>query len=176
VRTSQLTPYLSAQIYDVITGYNTTVYVTVYKQPNAGYTAHSYIMMLKNLFSLFGLSLSASDTETKKSLISGKTGKGWRLEALIRENWPNVKIVRLPNISKFSIDLGRFNPLMLLNGIMLREPPSLFFESHRNGKMNRYLIYMTWKLCQLSQTNKKLYWKYAFYYVTNSNAYLLACL
>jgi len=69
-----------------------------------------------------------------------------------------------------------FDPLLLKYGIVTRLKPELIFEGrNRNGNMNRYLLYMTSKLLKL-KGNQTLYWKYAYWFLTNSNSYLLVCL
>jgi len=69
-----------------------------------------------------------------------------------------------------------FDPLLLKYGIVTRLKPELIFEGrNRNGTMNRYLVYMTSKLLKL-KGNQTLYWKYAYWFLTNSNSYLLVCL
>jgi len=41
--------------------------------------------------------------------------------------------------------------------------------------MNRYLVYMIARLLRL-KSNPILYWKYAYWFLTNSNSYLLVCM
>lgn len=82
--------------------------------------------------------------------------------------------MRLPNVGKFDITLGNFDPLLLINGITRRLNTFMSFTEYRNGQCNRYLLYMLYRLLKIRKSNKQeLYWKTAFYYLNNSNTFLL---
>lgn len=129
-----------------------------------------------NLLQLFGITPSTGDPVPSKSPEALKAPKSSSLESWIKENYTNITILRLPNISEFEINLGTFDPLMLANGILQRIKPEMNFQTYRNGKCNRYLLYITWKLLKLHETDKELYWHFAYSLLSSSNAYLIACM
>jgi hypothetical protein len=127
---------------------------------------------MKNLFSLLGVTYVSEDTAPSKIPASSNTS-GRELETRIKASFPWVKVPKLPNIRKFGIDLGLFDLLLLTNGIVRRLKPTLHLsERNKNGRMNRYLVYMTNKLC-LIRGDPILFWKYAYWFLTNSNSLLL---
>jgi len=129
-----------------------------------------------NLLLLFGITPSTGDPVPSKIPEALKAPKEGNLESWIKDKYPNITILRLPNISSFEINLGTFDPLMLANGILQRVKPEMNFSNYRNGKCNRYLLYITWRLLKLHETDKELYWHFTYSVLSTSNAYLIACL
>jgi len=135
----------------------------------------SVTITMSNLFSLFGISFVSEDTRPKiTSPYVSRDGRS--LQTRIKGEFPNVKVPKVPNIGEFGIKLSKFDPLLLIHGIMKRYQSELIISSPgRNGRMNRYLVYMTYKLLTL-KSNPKLYWQYAIHYVSRSNSLLLSSL
>lgn len=130
---------------------------------------------MKTLFTLLGIS---SKTDDKVPSITAPNGniRSHGLKTWITKNYPDAKVLKLPNIGEFGIELGLFDPLLLLNGILRRVDTKLSFgKPNRNGQMNRYLLYMTAKLLKLRKDPEK-YWNYAYWFLTNSNSFLLSSL
>jgi hypothetical protein len=104
---------------------------------------------MKTLLTLLGISSKTDDNVPSITSPSSNTSEQG-LKTWIRVNHPNAKILKVPNIKEFKIELGQFDPLLLLNGITRRVDTKLNFgKRNRNGQMNRYIIYMTSKLLKL---------------------------
>lgn len=131
--------------------------------------------MINQLFSLFGISFVSEDTRPEiNSPFARKHERS--LETRIKGDFPHVKVPRVPNIGEFGINLSQFDPLLLVNGITRRYKPQLNISTpNRNGRINRYLIYMTSKLLSL-KSNPILFWKYAYQFISRSNSLLLSSL
>jgi len=90
-------------------------------------------------------------------------------------NLGKVSFPRFPNISKFEIVLGYFNPLLLAFGLASRLPAEIRTETSRNLRYNRYLLYMKLRLLK-SLDHPKQYWYYTGILVRRSNVYMMGCL
>jgi len=53
-----------------------------------------------------------------------------------------LKIILLPDVSKFSIELGRMSALLLSFGILKRMSNEITIERGKNGKFNKYLLWI----------------------------------
>jgi hypothetical protein len=130
---------------------------------------------MKILLTLLGISSKTEDRVPSITALKGNF-KGQGLKTWITRNYPNAKILSVPNIKEFKIELGLFDPLLLLNGLLRRIDTKLDFgKPNRNGQMNRYLLYMTAKLLKLRIQPEK-YWNYSYWFLTNSNSFLLSSL
>lgn len=56
---------------------------------------------------------------------------------LIKNVWGPFQ--KLPNVSKFSVNVSDYDPLFLEYGIKKRLPPVLEYTPHVNNRLNRYI-------------------------------------
>lgn len=87
----------------------------------------------------------------------------------------DISFPRLPNISKFKIQLNIYNPLLLAYGILGKYKPIITMNPYRNSHCKRYYVYMQQRLSQNLQ-NPKVYWTISRKMIMKSNVYLLVCL
>jgi hypothetical protein len=87
----------------------------------------------------------------------------------------NIKLKLLPNVSKFQVILGSFNPLLAAFGFQTRFGSKKRAIEGRNGRNNRYLCYMYYRLMKATD-NPRLYWKISELLIMRSNVYLVTCL
>jgi hypothetical protein len=85
-----------------------------------------------------------------------------------------ISFPRFPDISKFEIVLGYFNPLLLAFGLAGRLPGTLNTSFHKNRGANRYLLYMKARLLG-AYNNPKLFWAIAGHLIQRSNSYAIGC-
>lgn len=110
---------------------------------------------MKTIFTLLGISPKTEDKVLSIKAPGGNT-RSQGLKTWIRDNFPDAKVLKVPNIQEFGIELGLFDPLHLINGILRRVGTKLRFgKPNRNGQMNRYLLYMTSKLLKLRKDPTK---------------------
>jgi len=114
---------------------------------------------------------------------SGSAGLQTRLWVISKrlEYKEKINFPRLPDISKFEIILGYFNPLLLAFGLSGRLPAQIITEPGRNGRINRYLLHMKIKLLESlpsaeSGAAPEIFWHYSWILITRSNAYASACM
>jgi hypothetical protein len=82
---------------------------------------------------------------------------------------------RFPNISKFEIILGYFNPLLLAFGLASRLPGEIRTETNRNRRFNRYLLFSQVLLFRHLHDPKR-YWSIVARLVQRSNLYVIGCM
>lgn len=82
---------------------------------------------------------------------------------------------RFPNISKFEIVLGYFNPLLLAFGLAGRLPGEISTETNRNHRYNRYLVFSQVLLFRHLKDSKR-YWAIASRLIQRSNLYAIGCM
>lgn len=139
---------------------------------------------LLNLWSLYGVAPVKGDTASLYSteyVNVGPSGKGANsityesLKALLRKDGFISSFKILPNISSFSIILGKVNPLLLASGLINRYKPRIEYVTNRNRHFNRYLMRMQVILARKRQY-PKIYWRYAHLLISRSNSYLVTCM
>lgn len=64
---------------------------------------------------------------------------------------------RLPAISKFKINLGKWHPMLKLEGIYKRSPNKLEFEDYKTKKSVRFMEYQLIRLRKLAQNKSPNY-------------------
>lgn len=98
------------------------------------------------------------------------------MEQLQRTGKLNSKLLLLPNVGKFTISLGNFNPALLINGIVSRNDSSTNLFEGRNHRMNRYLIYSYYRLFKLHEGNKMAaFWSFSLRLISSSAVYIIVC-
>jgi hypothetical protein len=98
------------------------------------------------------------------------------MEQLQRSGKLNSKLPLLPNVGKFTISLGTFNPALLGNGITSRQDTSTNLFEGRNHRMNRYLIYSYYRLFKLHEGAKmEAFWSFSLRLISSSAVYIIVC-
>lgn len=83
--------------------------------------------------------------------------------------------VRIPNIEKFQINLGKYHPMLRLIGIKKRTPAKLEFSSLSSGKSQRYMEYQLRRLQNLRQDPDK-YWKVSLSLLRRSHSFRVSAI
>jgi len=99
----------------------------------------------------------------------------WYYQDLISSPEWKGKILLLPDVGKFKIQLKPFDPALLANGIVSRFPSEVTLYKNRNKRINRFLIYSFWRMHSL-RGNQHAYWCYSQTLIRTSHCYLVACL
>jgi hypothetical protein len=130
--------------------------------------------------SITGVALPSGDVAqlykgslTRVPRISGSQGSTFQreLERLHVSGQWHPKVMLLPDVGKFEIELLPFNPALLANGIIARYPSNVTLYSNRNARMNRFLAYQQYRLYVLRGDPRK-FWTIAQRLVKASNCYL----
>jgi hypothetical protein len=79
----------------------------------------------------------------------------------------------LPNVSKFTVKLSKFDELYQSYGIKRRMPVQLDYKPHRNKGMNDYFDH---QLRRMKQASDEDFWKIATWLLRHSNVMLLLAL
>lgn len=85
------------------------------------------------------------------------------------------KILLLPDVGKFEIQLNVFDPALLANGICSRYPSEITLYKNRNRRINRFLVYSHWRMHSL-RSKPHAYWCFSQNLIRTSNCYMIACL
>lgn len=99
----------------------------------------------------------------------------WYHQELVSSPNFKGKLLLLPDVGKFEIELNAFDPALLANGIVSRYPSTIKLYKNRNRRINRYLVYIQYRMFKL-QSNPHAYWCFTQTIIRLSHCYLVACL
>lgn len=140
--------------------------------------------IINNIINNIGLSfllgykdtLLGTEFEVSKGYSLGKRKKA--LKALFASmGIKEYKILQLPDVSKFSINLGLLSGLLLAYGLVRRMTSVISLERHVNRKYNKYLLHMYLRsLYHLQGGEMDKFWKLWTLLLRRSNVYMIVCL
>jgi len=142
------------------------------------------IQLILNLLNSSGLSRLLGHTESLlRSVYAVTGGKSLRkqkknIRALFRAlGIKNYKILQLPDVRTFSINLGLMSALLLSFGIIKRMSNNISIERYRNGKFNKYILHIySSSLRHLLRGDQGRFWRLWLIVVKHSNVYMIICL
>lgn len=101
--------------------------------------------------------------------------RSWYHRELISSPKFRGKLLLLPDVGKFEIELKPFDPALLANGVCSRYPSSITLYKNRNRRINRFLIYSFYRM-HILKSNQHAYWCFTQTLIRKSHSYLVACM
>lgn len=80
---------------------------------------------------------------------------------------------KLPNVSKFSVEISDYDELFQKWGINKRKSPNIKYEPHRNNKLNKYLYH---QLKRMTYATPMKYWRMGMHLIRRSNIFYVVAM
>jgi len=109
----------------------------------------AFIDQLLGNINLSHLSGNTGDLLRTEFLVTGGTSNAKRRKDIYSEfrklsgesqSEERLKIVQLPDVSKFEIALGKISALLLAFGLVKRMGNTITIERGKNGRLNKYIL------------------------------------